>query len=209
MALAERDQNKRKRVQIDLTEDSDDSQDLDAAPRKKVQKAAVDKNASTRQSSQGSIPTTSQKPPHGSAPRSSQPTGPSRYESVYNSFGSHALASTQHSHEEREAWLAVDDEDVFATVNSTQAAAAGNDDLFHYGEMSAKVVGVQYYRGHASQGEQILMRREPGNHSTATPFASTMWRVYKSAIFQEGSPRSLLRLSTAVSSTSKVHWQVR
>ncbi|KAK5166897.1 uncharacterized protein LTR77_007626 [Saxophila tyrrhenica] len=159
--------SKRKHVQIDLTEDSD-SEDLDAAPRK-AQKA------STSQASQHRpAPTYQQRPASGGAL--------SGYESVYNNDPSgQSLADSQHSQAERDAWLAEDDDDVFDTVASTQAAAASDDQLFYYGELAAKVVGVQYYRGHANQGEQILMRREPGN-----PFDSNAIRIDNVAGVQIG-----------------------
>lgn len=170
MALTERDGNKmstnakdgkRKKVQIDLTGDSD-TDDIDA-PATKVQKNAVDKTTQ-RNSSQKQHQTNGasayQTPPASSIPRSSQPSQNfNRYESVYNS-----TADNQHSQAERNAWLAADeDNDVNEILSSTQAGAANTEQLHLYGDLPTKVVGCQYYRGHASAGEQILMRREPGN----------------------------------------------
>lgn len=175
MALTERDKNsmtekgkgnKRKKVEIDLTADSD-TEDLDAAPTKKSQKNATNYNNGQRKDTQKQRdPNASaayQTPPASSAPRSSQPanTQSSRYGSVYNS--TQILADDQHSQGERDAWLADDEDDVNEIIPSTQAAATNTEELHLYGDLPIKIVGVQYYRGYAQPGEQILMRREPGN----------------------------------------------
>lgn len=57
-----------------------------------------------------------------------------------------------------------DEDDINETIGSTQVDAAdGTDELHLYGALDTKIVGVQYYRGFASRGEVILIRREPGN----------------------------------------------
>lgn len=38
-----------------------------------------------------------------------------------------------------------------------------------YGTFDGKIVGVRYYRGYASAGENVLCRREPNNQVRATP----------------------------------------
>nr|POF04824.1 isoform 2 of helicase-like transcription factor [Quercus suber] len=112
-------------------------------------------------------------PPSSSAPTRSQrnnlPTGSQR--SQGDAFSS---TGRSHSEAERTAWLSQnpnrddgDDEDddnvdLDEIVSSTQAAA-DNDELRLYGCVDTKIVGVQYYRGLATPGEYILMRREPGN----------------------------------------------
>lgn len=164
MALKERNSNeqmreskqngKRKKVEIDLTGDSEDED----APVKKTQR-----NSSQPQS--GRTGTSAyQTPPASSAPRSSQSFnhnhGPGRYESVYSS---QPLSSTQHSEAERQSWLAEEDDDFNEIIGSTQAAAASTEVLHHYGDLPGKVVGVRFYDGYASAGEQVLLRREPGN----------------------------------------------
>lgn len=148
---------KRKHIEtVDLTGDSD-TDDLDAAPKKKTQKTSRQTNATTRQRSSHYATSAYQTPPRSSAPRSSQHAPFSSYSSVYNP------QSTTHSEAERDVWLAEDDDDVFETIQGTQAAVANNEELIHYGDINTKVVGVRFYNGHASRGEQILMRREPGN----------------------------------------------
>ena len=56
--------------------------------------------------------------------------------------------------------------------SSTQAAAADTESLHAYGNLHTKVVGVQYYQGYANPGEQVLLKREPGN-----PYDSNAIRV--------------------------------
>jgi SWI/SNF-related matrix-associated actin-dependent regulator of chromatin subfamily A3 len=33
----------------------------------------------------------------------------------------------------------------------------------HKGDLHTKIVGVRYYRGHATLGEHVILRREPSN----------------------------------------------
>jgi SWI/SNF-related matrix-associated actin-dependent regulator of chromatin subfamily A3 len=157
MALTERDRNqtvarkqdgKRKRVEIDLTGDSDDSDDLDA-PLRKTQKSNTQPKDSQPQSDRN-VSAASQ---HSNNNRGG-------HEPVYGSSG---LNGTQHHSEtERDAWLADDEDDVNEIIRSTQAAAAETEHLEEYGTLATKIVGVQYYRGYASAGEQAVCRREPG-----------------------------------------------
>ena len=181
MALTERDRNKmadmktdgkRKKVEIDLTGDSD-TDDLDA-PATKVQKNAVNKNTKRHNArkQQGRGASAYQTPPASSALRSSQQTqhNTSRYESVYGS--SQVPADKQHSQAARDTWLAEDEDDVDEIISSTQAGAANTEQLHLYGDLPTKIVGVQYYKGYANPGEQILMRREPGN-----PYDSNAIRI--------------------------------
>ncbi|KAK3707764.1 hypothetical protein LTR37_011941 [Vermiconidia calcicola] len=81
------------------------------------------------------------------------------------------LRISQHSQAERDVWLAEDD-DIFETVNSNQAVADNSEALHHYGDLPTKIVVVRFYRGNASPGEQILMRREPSN-----PYDSNAIRI--------------------------------
>lgn len=46
------------------------------------------------------------------------------------------------------------------------------EDWEHYGHMLSKVVGVQYYKGIATIGEQVLLEREPRNKASLPSFAS-------------------------------------
>ena len=162
MALKELDTNqmsepsqdgKRKRVEIDLT--ASDSEDQDA-PLRKTQKSGTQHKTSNCQGARnGSL--AYQTPPASSAPRSSQPS--------YRPASSRSLSNTQHSEAERDSWLAEedDDDDVDVIIGSTQAADARTETLFHYGDLPTKIVGVRFYNGYASSGEQVLLRREPGN----------------------------------------------
>lgn len=157
MALSERDRNrmpgkpgeKRKKVEIDLTADSDND-----APPQKAQRPNV---ASSRPV------------PASSAPRSSYHGG---YEYVYGAPTS-TLHHGQHSETERKAWRADEQDDVTDLVfSSTQAAAADTELLHHFANLHSKIVGVRFYNGHANPGEQILMKREPGN-----PYDSNAIRI--------------------------------
>ena len=56
--------------------------------------------------------------------------------------------------------------------SSNQTAAVNTEHLHVYGNLRAKIVGVQYCRGYTNPGEQILMQREPGN-----PYDSNAIRV--------------------------------
>lgn len=132
---------KRKRVEIDLTGDSDDDQ-----PAFKLPRAFSDKNtqpsSSQNQRSQGA--SAYQTPPLSSATTSSQSSFPSsiRYESAY--YSSRIPADSQHSQTERESWLADDDEDVNEIIG-TQSGAFDGEQLFHYGDLPTKIVGCRYY----------------------------------------------------------------
>lgn len=177
MADRRRD-GKRKKVEIDLTSETDE----DDAPPRKVQAGATKQNAQPRNS------TAYQTPPASSAagPRSSQPmdSQPQGYEAFYGS--NPTLPSNQHTQAEREAWLQAiprsqsghsswledEDDDFNQIIQSTQAASTGTEQLYHYGDLPTKVVGVQYYRGHASPCEQILMRREPSEHESKASLLS-------------------------------------
>nr|OQO26347.1 hypothetical protein B0A51_06434 [Rachicladosporium sp. CCFEE 5018] len=97
--------------------------------------------------------------------------------SSYNAVArSNDLSGSTHSHAERTAWLAApdeDEEDVDEILGSTQDnTGEGTDQLQHYGDVETKIVGCQYYRGFASPGEVILIRREPGN-----PYDSNAIRI--------------------------------
>ena len=95
------------------------------------------------------------------------PSTTERSADLHGTFARDITANHRHEEGERQAWLAAadddDDEDIFSLVPSTQAAAANTEQLHLYGNLSTKIVGVRYYRGHANPGQQILMRREPGN----------------------------------------------
>ena len=138
---------KRKRVDIDLTED-DNVDSSQPAPKRTAN--------NTAQSAYNT-------PPASSAPHSSQ--------HAYNPSSS--LADLQHSQDERQSWLADEEsDDVNDIVGSSQDDAIFSEDLRHYDDLATKIVGVQYYRGYANAGEHVLIRREPGN-----PYDSNAIRV--------------------------------
>jgi SWI/SNF-related matrix-associated actin-dependent regulator of chromatin subfamily A3 len=137
---------------VDLTaEDTDDTDDLDA-PSKSTKR----QNISTESKSQQSPDTN----PVGSNNDAAASFRGSSYPFSGNSF----TGSTTHTEAERRRWLEEDEDDINETISSTQLDAAnGTDELHLYGDLDTKIVGVQYYRGFASDGEVILIRREPGN----------------------------------------------
>ncbi|KAL9104261.1 MAG: hypothetical protein Q9163_000757 [Psora crenata] len=68
------------------------------------------------------------------------------------------------SQEVRDSWVWEEEHEAEDVVIPSQD---GNDELMAtyqlYGVLNTKVVGVQYYRGLASSGEYVILRREPGN----------------------------------------------
>jgi SWI/SNF-related matrix-associated actin-dependent regulator of chromatin subfamily A3 len=163
------DQNgKRKRVDVDLTADDTDTDtdDLDA-PMKEPKRQETSSAQSLQHQSQ-KIPTNS----NGATQRSNVT---SNFRGSYSSYpsGGSMPVSSQHTEAERRDWLNEDDDDINETIGSTQEDAAnGSDELHLYGDLSTKIVGVQYYRGFACEGEVILIRREPGN-----PYDSNAIRI--------------------------------
>lgn len=174
-----RDGKRKHSETIDLTGDSD-TDDLDAAPRIKSQKLSQQNNVSLRRPSLHSTTSAYRSPPASSASRSSHHAPFSSYSSVYNTRPIHGEA-------ERDSWLAEDDDDVFETIQGSQGVVANNEELTHFGDIPTKVVGIRFYNGYANRGEQILMRREPGN-----PYDSNAIRVDNVAGIQIGHiPRNM------------------
>ncbi len=167
---------KRKREVVDLTGESDTEQDKAVNKAQKTARSPQDQLTEYQnRHKQKQKPTQAQVQsyPSPSSSGPSQRTPGSVYEAVYSSLQSQRSSSTQqHSIAERDAWLAEDDDDLFGTFSSTQAAAANTENLVHYSDMTTKAVGVRFYNGYASAGEQILMRREPGN-----PYDSNAIRI--------------------------------
>ncbi|KAL9638439.1 MAG: hypothetical protein Q9164_001555, partial [Protoblastenia rupestris] len=68
------------------------------------------------------------------------------------------------SQAERDLWVPEEDHEAEDIVISSQD---GNDETMAtyqlYAVLGTKIVGVQYYRGLASNGEYVIVRREPGN----------------------------------------------
>ncbi|KAK4695561.1 hypothetical protein P7C71_g2213, partial [Lecanoromycetidae sp. Uapishka_2] len=69
------------------------------------------------------------------------------------------------SQSQRDSWVAQsqeeDADDVLITTQDGDDSATASYQL--YGILETKIVGVQYYRGYATIGEHVLIRREPGN----------------------------------------------
>lgn len=144
---------KRKRVEtVDLTaDDTDDTDHLDAPMR-------VSKRQNT------SVAHTPKKDPGPTPAGCNNGNAPSFRGSSYPFGGNSFPASSGHTEAERRDWLGEDEDDINEMIGSTQLDAAnGTDELHLYGDLDTKIVGVQYYRGFACQGEVILIRREPGN----------------------------------------------
>jgi SWI/SNF-related matrix-associated actin-dependent regulator of chromatin subfamily A3 len=142
---------KRKRVEVvDLTaDDGNDARQLDTPVRQP-------------------------KRPHNSHYQAPTPSS-ARDRSSFSSSGMPMLVSgsQQHTEAERQAWLDENEDDVGETIGSTQLDAAdGIDQLVHYGNLDARIVGVRFYSGFASPGEVVMIRREPGN-----PYDSNAIRV--------------------------------
>lgn len=78
------------------------------------------------------------------------------------------------SQSQRDTWVAQsqeeDADDIVITSQDGDDSATASYQL--YGVLDTKIVGVQYYRGHATAGEYVLIRREPTN-----PYDSNALRV--------------------------------
>ncbi|KAL5342935.1 SNF2 family N-terminal domain-containing protein [Aspergillus crustosus] len=61
----------------------------------------------------------------------------------------------------------IEDEDDAAAADVIQGSQEGDDSSettqLHYGDLKTKIVGVRYYRGHATIGEHVVLKREPQN----------------------------------------------
>jgi SWI/SNF-related matrix-associated actin-dependent regulator of chromatin subfamily A3 len=128
---------KRKRVEVvDLTaDDGNDARQLDTPVRQP-------------------------KRPHNSHYQAPTPSS-ARDRSSFSSSGMPMLVSgsQQHTEAERQAWLDENEDDVGETIGSTQLDAAdGIDQLVHYGNLDARIVGVRFYNGFASPGEVVMIR---------------------------------------------------
>ena len=70
------------------------------------------------------------------------------------------------SQTERDGWQPDDEHEAEDIVISSQD---GNDEVTAtyqiYGIVDTKIVGVQYYRGLASNGEYVVVRRQPDNQA--------------------------------------------
>ncbi|SMR50835.1 unnamed protein product [Zymoseptoria tritici ST99CH_1E4] len=148
MAPSSTNNDKRKRVDVDLTGSDDEQTSSRKAPRTAAPSSQISR--SQRPFAAAGSSTSAYSRPSSSAP--------TRHVAPWSSYnGTHPEA-------EREAWLANDiEDDIDEVIASSQDDAAGSDRLRLYGDLSIKIVGCQYYRGNANPGEHILMRREPGN----------------------------------------------
>jgi SWI/SNF-related matrix-associated actin-dependent regulator of chromatin subfamily A3 len=58
-----------------------------------------------------------------------------------------------------------DEEDAEAAdlIPATQDGGDADSAQLHYGDVNTKIVGVRYYRGQATIGEHVVLKREPRN----------------------------------------------
>lgn len=134
---------KRKRVEVDLTGDSDQEEGNASSQKARRDLSWASAQTAPRNFSSSGAPSSSQTGPRFS---SSIPFG--GYRSVYG-------GSSTHPEAERSDWLAEDADDFDEIVGSTQEGAEGSAELILYGELASKIVGVQYYRGVANAGEHM------------------------------------------------------
>ncbi len=138
-----------------------------------------------------------------------------------------SITSSQHfpgngpSQLTRDSWVEQDEHDAEDIVISSQD---GDDSVTAtyqlYSILQTKIVGVQYYRGYASDGEHVIVRREPSNpvskpdyrkspfandigSTIPTPCASTTSSASRSVISQEQWPANWQNTWTAGLSSSK------
>jgi SWI/SNF-related matrix-associated actin-dependent regulator of chromatin subfamily A3 len=69
----------------------------------------------------------------------------------------------------RDSWVEADEEDEI--LDLSQDADEGNGWVC-LGAIDGKIVGIRYYDGFATMGEQVMVRREPGN-----PYDSNAIRI--------------------------------
>jgi SWI/SNF-related matrix-associated actin-dependent regulator of chromatin subfamily A3 len=69
----------------------------------------------------------------------------------------------------RDTWGEVDEEDEI--LDLSQDADEGNGSVC-VGAIDGKIVGIRYYDGYATMGEQVMIKREPGN-----PYDSNAIRI--------------------------------
>ncbi|MCJ1308567.1 hypothetical protein MMC25_002220 [Agyrium rufum] len=85
---------------------------------------------------------------------------------------SNTTTAGSQSQSDRDQWLE-DEDDGNEVINLSQDGTDGAGEAFElYGTMHIKIVGIQYYDGHASINEHVLIRREPSN-----PYDSNAIRV--------------------------------
>lgn len=139
--------------------------------RKRKRVETVDLTADD--SNDSNTPVRATKRPHNSQDQAPTPST-DRDRSPFSFSGMPMPGSSQrHIETERQAWLDENEDDVDETIGSTQLDAAdGIDQLVHYGDLDARIVGVRFYSGFASPGEVVMIRREPGN-----PYDSNAIRI--------------------------------
>lgn len=120
---------------IDLT----GSSDAEPEPQRKNARLAVQASSS---SSRG-------------ASNSSSSAAPS---SSWSRGVPHSSASSQPS------WTPLEDEgDQNQIIDLTAENGVEGDGFIPYGRIDGKIVGIRYYTGEATQGESVMLKREPQN----------------------------------------------
>lgn len=105
-------------------------------------------------------------PPSSSNPRSSQHAH-NNHSSSFNIYGSQPSSNFTHSQRERDSWLATTQENEDDIRREIGLTADFDDDVYEnyqlYGILNTKIVGCRFYNGHATTGEYVRVKREPGN----------------------------------------------
>lgn len=110
----------------------------------------------TNSDEENEVPRTQQR----KQPRLNSTGGPSR---ASGSFGGSSQALTV-----RDQWGEGDGDEV---IDLSQEVEEGFG-WVHIASMDAKIVGIRFYHGYATAGEQVMIRREPGN-----PYDSNAIRI--------------------------------
>lgn len=68
------------------------------------------------------------------------------------------------SQDDHDIWVAQEEHEAEDIIMSSQDGDEESMTTYQlYGVLATKIVGVQYYRGIASNGEYVVVRREPSN----------------------------------------------
>ena len=90
----------------------------------------------------------------------------------------------------RDAWDEVDEEDEI--LDLSQDADEGNGWVC-VGAIDGKIVGIRYYDGYATMGEQVMIKREPGNPYDSNAIRSEPSRASGLSVRRSRSTATLAR----------------
>lgn len=75
-----------------------------------------------------------------------------------------SLSANQDTPSQSDPWDREDEEDADDIIILSQDDSNRAGESFElYGVLHTKIVGIQYYKGHATDGEFVIIRREPSN----------------------------------------------